>query len=155
MKKHILAAAVLKALGGFSQKVLAAWAEFGPQLQYPGYKAAGEFSSFSNTKYIIVAHTGAYVANLATDPNSSTILGVMQNAPKSGHAMSIAYAGPSKVVAGGAVTAGAFITTNASGRATTIASGNMAIGRILETTANDGDIASALLFHPVRWSQVL
>lgn len=151
MKKHILAS-VLSPLAGFAQIALAAWAEFGEQKMLPGYKANSAYTTLgSNTKYIIVAQVGAYGAVQATDPTSSTILGVMQNQPDRGKAVSIAYAGPTKVVAGGALTAGAIITTNASGRAAVVRSGDVAIGRVLETAGADGDVVSALLFHPVRW----
>ncbi len=129
-------------------------AELGRQNLVPGYKSNSTYA-LGATKYIIMAHIGQYQAVMATDANSSTILGVLQNAPNAGQAASIAYEGPSKVVAGGALTAGAFFTTNASGRAAAITSGNMVVGRILETSANDGDVVSALLIHPVRWGQVI
>jgi len=129
-------------------------AEFGRQEMVPGYKANSAYNGLGSLRYIAVAHVGAYQAAGATSANSSTILGVMQNDPAIGEAMSIAYAGPSKVIAGGALTAGAIITTNGSGRMAVITSGQMAMGRLLETAAADGDVVGALLFHPVRWGQV-
>lgn len=130
-------------------------AEFGRQEMVPGYKANSAFNALGYPQYIFVAHIAANQAVGATSPNSSTVLGVLQNRPAIGEAMSIAYAGPSKVVAGGALTAGAFITSGASGRAAAVASGGMACGRVLETAGADGDVVTAMLFHPVRWGQVL
>ena len=86
------------------------------------------------------------------NPTSTALLGVMQNNPGRGEAMTIAYAGPSKVVAGGALTVNALITSNASGRAAAVTSGDLVAGRVLEAAGADGDVISCLLFHPVRWS---
>lgn len=146
--------AVLGLLSFYASALLASWAEFGSQLMVPGFRTNSAYDSLGPTKYVFVMATGAYQANLATSALSSNILGVLQNGPAIQEAMSIAYAGPSKVVAGGAISANAIITTNASGRAAVVASGQMACGRLLEAAVNDGDVVSALLFHPVRWGNV-
>lgn len=132
---------------------LGLFAEGGDFLAVPGFKTNSDYSVLASpNNYIIVAATAAGQANQATDAGSSTILGVMQNNPKVGEAMTIACAGRSKVVAGGAITANAIITTNASGRATTVGSAQVAIGRALEAADADGDVITAMLFHPVRWT---
>lgn len=146
---------LLKAvLGLFSDYVttaLAAKAEFGPQLTVPGFKSNSSYTAYGATKYVIVAANGVRGAQLATDPGSSLILGVMQNNPDVGEAMVIAYSGPSKVVAGGSLTANAVFTTDASGHATVVRSGDIAVGRCLETAANASEVVGALLFPPFRW----
>ncbi len=139
-------------LFAYSQKVLGAQAELGPQNMVPGFTASSAYNTLGATKYIVVQATGARTAMQCINPTSTAVLGVMQNNPKLGEAMSIAYMGPSKIVAGGAVAANAIITSNASGRATAATSGDIAIGRCLEAATTDGDVVSVLLFHPVRWS---
>ena len=149
---------VLDLFANYTGERLAAWGEFGEQLMVPGFKTTSDYSALGPLKYVFVAAIvadGAYSARLATNANSSTVLGVLQNAPAVGQAMSIACAGLSKVVAGGAVTVNDIITTNASGRAAVITSGQMACGRALEAAAADGDVITAMLFHPVRWGQVV
>lgn len=144
----------LCALAAFhATQALAAWAEFGRQdVIGPAYRSNSDYSGLGSTRYVFVTHTAQGRANLATAPTSSTILGVMQNNPGIDEAMIIAYGGGSKVVAGGSITAGQLITTNGSGRAAAVASGQIACGRALESVSNDGEIFTALLFHPVRWA---
>lgn len=127
-------------------------AEFGRQDILPGYKSNSSYAGIGATRYVFVQAAGAYQAILATNTTTSALLGVMQNDPGVGEAMSIAYSGLSKVVAGGALTANAIITTNGSGRAAAVTSGQMALGRVLEASGADGDVVSALLFPPVRWA---
>ena len=143
---------LLTLFAAYAQKVLGAQAEFGSQLTLPGYKTNSSYSGIGATRYIFVEAVGARQAVMASRPTSTCLLGVMQNDPAVGEAMTIAYAGPSKVVAGGALTANALITTNTSGRAAAVTSGDMVAGRVLEAAGADGDVVSALLFHPVRWS---
>lgn len=133
---------------------LASRAEYGPQETIPGFKTNSDYSSLGATKYIVVQAltTAARQAVMATAPTSSTILGVMQNGPAVGEAMTIACFGLSKIVAGGALSANAVITTNGSGRAAAVSSGQFAIGRVLEAAVADGDVVTAFLQPPFRWS---
>ena len=103
---------------------------------------------------MFVEATAANRANrVSIAPTSISVLGVMQNDPGIDEAMVIAYAGRSKVVAGGAITVNAIITPQSgTGRAVAVTSGDMAAGRALEAAGADGDVISALLFHPIRWS---
>ena len=103
-------------------------------------------------QYHIVRASGANLCNQASEAVNSGVVGVLQNKPKSGEFATIGYAGKAKVVAGGALTVNALITTNSSGRAAAVASGQMAIGRVLDTAGADGDVVTALLFPPVRWA---
>ncbi len=143
---------VLASLAVYAEKALSAQAEGGSQMMLPGYSASSDYSALSATRYIFVQATGARTAMQCINPTSTAVLGVMQNNPARGEAMSIAYAGPSKVVAGGALTVNALITTNTSGRAAAVTSGDMVAGRVLEASGADGDVISCLLFHPVRWA---
>ena len=86
--------------------------------------------------------------NLAVDPTASSVAGLLVNNPKQGEFASVALFGRAKVVAGAAITAGAIISTNASGRAITIVSGAAVLGRALETATADGQIISAFLGAP-------
>lgn len=143
---------VMSRLGALAMLLQACWAEFGEQECVNGFKTNSSYDTLGSQKYIFMIATAAGQANQATNATSSTLLGVLQNAPKVGEAATIAFKGLSKVVAGGAVSANAIITTNASGRAAAVASGQMAAGRLLEASGADGDVVTAQLFHPVRWS---
>ena len=140
-------------LARYARCALAAWAQFGEQLMVPGFRTNSSYATLGATKYILVQATAANRANMATNGTSSTILGVMQNNPAVDEAMSIACAGLSKVVAGDAVTVNAILTSNASGRAVAVVSGDLSIacGRALEAAGADGDVITAMLFHTVRW----
>ena len=143
---------ILAPFAQYAAQRLALWAEFGDQLKLPGYRSNSSYTSLGATKYIVVQGTAAYRASQATNATSLNILGVMQNNPDVDEAMTIAVAGLSKIVAGAAVTANAIITCDASGRAAAATSGDIAIGRLLEASGADGDVVTAMLFHPVRWS---
>jgi len=144
--------AILAPFAQYAAQRLALWAEFGDQLKLPGYRSNSSYTSLSATKYIFVQATGAYRANMAANPTSTAVLGVMQNNPDVDEAMTIAVAGLSKVVAGAAITVNQLITCDTSGRAAAVTSGDMACGRALEASGADGDVITAMLFHPVRWS---
>jgi len=70
----------------------------------------------------------------------------VQNVPKSGQYATVAYAGPSKVVAGAAITYGNLLTCDASGRAIVCVSGSYVLGRAIEAAGAAGDVISAVLF---------
>ena len=152
MKKFVQS--VLGLLAGFAEVALASKGEFGEQDMVPMFVTNTDYSGLSATKYIFVQGltTAARQAIQATAPTSSTLLGVMQNNPARGEAMSIARSGLSKVVAGGALTANWIITSNSSGRAARVTSGDFAAGMVLEAAVSDGDVVTALLFTPMRWS---
>lgn len=100
----------------------------------------------------IVRLSAAGTTMIASLDTSSQIAGVLAGAVNSGDRATIAYDGRAKVVAGAAVTANAFITTNSSGRAVAAGSGDMVIGRALEAAGADGEVVSCLLVSPFRWS---
>lgn len=72
-------------------------------------------------------------------------LGVLQNAPTSGHAATLMADGVSKVVAGAAIAAAAAVATDNAGRAVTAASGNKILGYCVIPAAAAGEICSVSL----------
>ena len=113
------------------------------------YQAAADLSA---RQFHLVRQSAANVCNQASDAQGSSIIGVLQNKPAAaGRFATVAMLGISKVVAGGSLTQGDIITTNGSGRAATVRSGDMAVGRALTAAGADGDIISALIFPPVKW----
>jgi ribosomal protein S8E len=123
-------------------------AEFGQLLTISAQ--AGE--DLRAKQYHIVRLSAADQVAQATNAASSTgIFGVIQNKPASLEAATVAVFGETKIVAGGAITAGVMITTNASGRATAATSGQMVLGRAMVAAASDGEVIRALIHPPVRW----
>lgn len=118
-----------------------------------GLEAAADLSA---KQYHLVRLSAANKVNQASQAVNSGLLGVLQNKPKSGEFATVADDGLSKVVAGAAITAGDLLTTNSSGRAivvTSLASGQeMVFGRALDTAGTDGDVITARLFPPIRWT---
>jgi hypothetical protein len=109
-------------------------------------------ADLSNKQYHFVRYVATEKCDQASLDTNSGLIGVLQNKPGSGEFATIAYAGVGKVVAGAAVTAGDVLTTNSSGRAVTVTSGDMAAGRALMAAGANGDIITALLFPPQRWA---
>ena len=147
--------AILAGLVSFSERLLVAWADFGPQEVWPAARAA---TDFTNLKYRVVRFDAAGTCNIASNNLSSDAFelaaGVIQNNPNSGQAATIAFNGRSKAWAGAAVAARELITHNASGKVIEAVSGSTVIGRALETAAATDDLISVQLFPPVRWGSV-
>lgn len=99
-------------------------------------------------QYIIVQGSGTsgrdHVAGLAT-AKTQTLIGVAQNKPLAGEALTVCPLGKSRVRAGGVVAAYGRITSDASGRAIATGSGDVCIGYALEA-ASSGDLIEALIF---------
>ncbi len=99
---------------------------------------AGE--SLASAKYHIVqldASGNIEIGEGATD----LLVGVLQNKPASGGAALYRFAGTSKLVAGGAISIGDWVTAKSDGRGlTTTTDKNTVIGRALEAATTDGDI---------------
>jgi len=109
-------------------------------------------ADLSGKQYHIMRQSGALTCNVASNATESSNCGILQNKPQSGEHATIADKGTSKVVAGGAITAGDHLAVNGSGRAAAAGSGDMAIGRALETAGANGDVIAARIYTPVRWS---
>jgi len=129
-------------------------AEYGHQMTET-YAAAADLTAKPYHIMRFVAAGTPPTTNIASNAAAAFavgIVGVLQNAPNTGQAATVAYLGRSKVVAGGTATAGQLWTTNSSGRAANATSGDLVIGRGLATAAADGDVVSVQLIPPVRLS---
>jgi len=109
-------------------------------------------ADLSGLQYHIVRLSAAKNMNVASDATNSALIGVLQTVPQANEWGTVADGGISKVVAGGAITVGDILTCNGSGRAATVASGQVAFGRALEAATANGDVITARLMTPVRWS---
>lgn len=109
-------------------------------------------ADLSGKQYHLVRISAANKCNMASDAADYALGGVLHNKPESGEAATIIAAGPARVMAGAAITAGKHIMTNGSGRAITVTSGNMSCGKALDAAGADGDIIDILVFPPFRWS---
>ena len=109
-------------------------------------------SNSAALKYTVMRYVAGGSMVLATANASSQAIGVLQGTPALGDEGEVCYDGRSKVVTGAAVTDGAYITHNTSGRAIAVVSGAMCIGKALTASGADGEIISALVFPPFRWS---
>jgi hypothetical protein len=105
---------------------------------------AGQDLSSSQFYFVAVAADGQ------VDPAGAGVYaeGVLQNDPDAaGLAANVQISGITKVVAGGAVSVGDAVASNASGKAATAGSGDTVLGTALEAATADGDII-AVLFQP-------
>lgn len=118
-------------------------AESGPLIQTLTAKAAADLSA---KQYHFMRWSAADTVNQASHAAAQDFAGVLLTKPAAAdrHA-AIAVLGKVKIVAGGAVTVNDFITTNGSGRATAAASGDMIMGRALQTAGADGEVISMQL----------
>ena len=108
-------------------------------------------ADLSAKQYHFVRYVATQKCNQASEAANSGLVGVLQNKPKSGEPATVFDGGLAKVVAGGAITAGDILTTNSSGRAAVVTSGQMAGGRALTAAGADGEILEVKLFPPVKW----
>lgn len=84
-------------------------------------------------------------AKAAVPAAGGAVIGVRNNKPKANEATTIVHSGISIVEAGGAVAAGAEVTTDATGRAIAPAAGNRVAGVALETASGAGVFIAVLL----------
>lgn len=112
----------------------------------PAVTAAADLSA---QQFRFVKITAAKAINLAGAGDA--VAGVLQNKPISGQAATVWGVGSvSKVVAGAAVAAGAFVTPDASGDAVTAGTGNYIAGEAIDAAAGAGSIISVQLTQPGR-----
>lgn len=88
--------------------------------------------------------TGAQYKAVAIDgtiaANNSSAFGLLQNKPKNGEDMTIAYFGHMKGVAGGTLSRGARVRVTTSGYLTTVASGDGCIGKVVTAAASGATV---------------
>ena len=101
--------------------------------------------NFANVPYTFVMGAAAGRMQLATVATSTSLLGVVITDPDSGQNGTVQFDGITKVRAGGSVTLYDQITTNASGRATAAASGDVVMGMALEAAGADNEIITIWL----------
>ena len=103
---------------------------------------AGQDLSANQYYFVAMASDGQ------VDPagDGALALGVLQDDPAAaGRAASVAIGGQTKVVAGGAITAGDQVASDANGKAVTAATGDNVLGIATQTANADGDIISIVL----------
>lgn len=116
--------------------------------------AAVAAADLSGKQYHAVRHSAAGQVNQSSDAADTAYAGVLLNKPEANEHATVGRGGIGKITCGAAVSANALITTNGSGRAVAISSGDtsMVIGRVLEAATADGDIVKAELFEtPHMW----
>lgn len=110
---------------------------------------AGADYSASQYCFVVMASDGQ------VDPCGSGLRadGVLYNKPTAaGRDAEVAISGIVKVKAGAAITRGAMVKSDASGKAVTAATTTFAMGRCLDTVLADGDICRVLLVSPGHYA---
>lgn len=82
--------------------------------------------------------------------DAQSIVGVLQNKPGSGEPATVGDLGESFIAAANSIGPGQWLTTNASGRATTAGSGDVAFARSVIGAENAGGRLVGRLFPPFR-----
>lgn len=111
--------------------------------------SAADYST-GTAKFRFVTINSAAKAVLATGATTAltgATVGVCQTSPKLNEEMTIVHNGITFLVAGGAITAGGLVTSDATGRAVAAATGNGVLGVALETASGAG-IQIAVLLKP-------
>ncbi len=105
--------------------------------------ASEDLSSKKNYIVQLDATGGIEVGEGATD----LLVGVLQNKPASGEAALYRFGGTAKVIAGGTIAVGAFVTSDSNGKAvSTTTDKDMVIGRYIgNASAAAGDIVEIQL----------
>lgn len=106
-------------------------------------KSVGDLSA---KQYHFVRFSAADEISVGSFDAAEDWAGILLNKPNAaGRAATVQFAGESKIVAGGSLTVNDLITTKGDGRAQAATSGDMVIGRVLETAANDGDVVRMII----------
>lgn len=100
-------------------------------------------ADLSSSQYLAVVINSS--GNVAVAGAGADIAGILQNKPTAGHACDVCVDGVSKAVAGGSVTAGAKLMTNASGQLITATATNKAVGIALDSASGAGVVIPVLL----------
>jgi len=112
----------------------------------PGVVASADLTS---SQFLFTKVDGEKTVGLAGA--GEAIDGVVQNNPNTGEAATVWGVGSvTKVYAGAAVAAGAFVTPNANAKAVTAASGNYIAGRCITAAANADELITLFITQPGR-----
>ena len=107
----------------------------------PGLKTEVDLSA---AQFRFVAYSGGMLV-VRAGAGGTDALGVLQDNPDGDaveQAADVMSEGVSKVVAGGTIADGAFVTSDAEGRAVTAVGGNLVLGRVIEGVTNAGELAT-------------
>lgn len=107
---------------------------------------AGALGPNGTGQFLIMAQSGARTVARAT-VGTSPYAGILQNDPISGGVADVAFAGVSKVMLGGTVSAGNQLMATTGGAALLWTTGNYFIGTALEAGVS-GQVISCLLSAP-------
>lgn len=115
--------------------------------EIPGFSytlpSGADFSAGAQFRFVNADANGKAVNPAA----AGAVVGVRQNRPKLNEGATIVHNGVSIVEAGAAITNGALVTTDNTGRAVTAATGNLVHGRAHETASAAG-VRIAVLLTP-------
>jgi hypothetical protein len=97
-------------------------------------------------QYLCMKISGSRTVTVAA-ANTDVVTGILQNDPLSGQAANVGWSGITKAVAGAAITAGAGLMSDTSGRVITwtTAGTNPCLGQCLETATGAGQIVTILV----------
>lgn len=113
--------------------------------EIPGFSfpvpAGADFSGGAQFRFADLSATGKAVNPAA----GGSVIGVRQNRPRLNEAATIVNSGIVFVEAGGALTPGDLVATNAIGQAVAAAAGNVTVGRAMETASGAGIQVAVLL----------
>jgi hypothetical protein len=101
-------------------------------------------ADLSSNQFYAVKVTGSRQVNLAST-GGEIIYGILQNKPTSGLVADVGILGVTKAIAGAAITAGAALMTDTSGRLITATSTNHRVGIALETVTATGQVFTAYI----------
>ena len=112
----------------------------------PGVVASGDLTG---SQFLFVKVDGEKTVGLAGA--GEAVEGVLQNKPDTDHAATVWGCGTvSKVVAGAAVAAGAFVTPDAASKGVTAGTGDYIAGRCLTAAANPDELITVFITNPGR-----
>jgi hypothetical protein len=104
----------------------------------------------SGKQYHVMRLTGAVTTNQASSRADTALWGVLQNKPKAGEFATLTVWGFTKLIAGGATTAGGPLTVNGSGRVINASSGDHVLGWGFTAAGADGDIIDGFVSQSFR-----
>lgn len=102
-------------------------------------------ADLSTKQFLFVEETAAHTVNV-TNAITDKAVGVLTNKPDTaGKVATVAVGGTTKVIAGAAIVAGAYVAPMATGKAQTAVSTQYPRGQALDAAGADGDIIEILL----------
>lgn len=111
-------------------------------------------ASLASNQFYIVASTGANLVNLCVSSTAGAAgpLGILQNAPSSNQAANVRLIGKSKLVAGGAISVGAFVTATTGGTGLAAStSGQRCIGIANTASTGAGQVIEVVMLGPLQY----